>query len=218
MPFVAEERGEPAPGLRERKKQRTRALLMDAAVDLCNRQGFERTTVDQIAAVADVSPRTFSRYFATKEAVVLALIDDTVEVAAAELTRQPADISHLEALFRAYVGMYRGTKTAAPGGLTTERLLAAVRIIMSSPALRQAAAEFRLHAANVVLAERMGVAADDQRVKLIATVWAAIIMTAQDDLGPDTDWDQMTIDELVTRVENAYTEFVDVVEDVRQPV
>jgi AcrR family transcriptional regulator len=218
MPFVAEVRRERALGLRERKKQRTRALLMDAAIDLCNRQGFERTTVDQIAAVADVSPRTFSRYFATKEAVVLALIDDTVELAAAELARQPANISHLEALFRAYVGMYRGTKTAARGGLTAERLLAAVRIIMSSPALRQAAAEFRLHAANVVLAKRMGVAVDDQRLKLVATVWAAIIMTAQDDLGPDTDWDQVTIDELVTRVEKAYTEFVDVIEDVRQPV
>lgn len=215
---MAEVRGEPALGLRERKKQRTRALLMDAAIDLCNRQGFERTTVDQIAAVADVSPRTFSRYFATKEAVMLAIIDDTVQLAAAELARQPADINHLEALSRAYVGMYRNTKTAAPGGLTAERLLAAVRIIMSSPALRQAAAEFRPHPANVQLAKRMGVPLDDQRLKLVAAVWAAIIMTAQDDLGPDTDWDQVTVDELVARVEKAYAEFVDVIGDIRQPV
>jgi AcrR family transcriptional regulator len=215
---VAEVRGEPALGLRERKKQRTRALLMDAAVDLCNRQGFERTTVDQIAAVADVSPRTFSRYFATKEAVMLAIIDDTVQLAAAELAAQPADINHLEALSRAYTGMYRNTKTAAPGGLTAERLLAAVRIIMSSPALRQAAAEFRPHPANVQLAKRMGVPLDDQRLKLVAAVWAAIIMTAQDDLGPDTDWDQVTVDGLVARVEKAYCEFVDVIGDIRQPV
>jgi AcrR family transcriptional regulator len=215
---VAEVRGEPALGLRERKKQRTRATLMDAAVELCNRQGFERTTVDQIAAVADVSPRTFSRYFATKEAVMLALIDDTVQLAAAELERQPADINHLEALYRAYVGMYRGTKTAPANGLTPERLLAAVRIIMSSPALRQASSEFRPHPANRALAKRMGVAVEDQRVKLIATVWAAIIMTAQDDLGPNTDWESLTIDELVARVESAYSQFVGVIEDVRQPV
>ena len=52
--------GEAVLGLRERKKLRTRATLIDAAV-VCNRQGFERTTVDQIAAIADVSPRTFSR-------------------------------------------------------------------------------------------------------------------------------------------------------------
>jgi AcrR family transcriptional regulator len=215
---VAEVRGKPAVGLRERKKQRTRALLMDAAIDLCNRQGFDRTTVDQIAAVADVSPRTFSRYFATKEAVVLALIDDTVEMAAVELSRQPADIHHLEAVFRAYVGMYRNTKSATPTGLTPERLLAAVRIIMSSPALRQAAAEFRPHPANVALAKRMGVGLNDQRLKLVAAVWASIILTAQDDLGPDTDWDHVTIDDLVIRVEKTYSQFVDVIEDVRQPV
>ena len=76
---VAEGSGEPALGLRERKKQRTRATLIDAAVELCERQGFERTTVDQIAAIADVSPRTFSRYFATKDAIALALIDEAVD-------------------------------------------------------------------------------------------------------------------------------------------
>jgi AcrR family transcriptional regulator len=215
---VAEVRGEPALGLRERKKQRTRSTLMDAAVELCNRQGFERTTVDQIAAVADVSPRTFSRYFATKEAVMLALIDDTVELAAAELDRQPPDINHLEALYRAYVGMYRNTKAAPANGLTPERLLAAVRIIMSSPTLRQASSEFRPHPVNVRLAKRMGIPVEDQRVKLIATVWAAIIMTAQDDLGPTTDWDSLTIDELVARVDNAYAQFVGAIENVRQPV
>ena len=149
---------------------------------------------------------------------MLALIDDAVELAATELERQPADINHLEALYWAYVGMYRSTETAPVNGLTPERLLAAVRIIMSSPALRQASSEFRPHPANIALAKRMGVAVEDQRVKLIATVWAAIIMTAQDDLGPNTDWESLTIDELVTRMESAYSQFVDVIEDVRLPV
>ena len=76
-------------GLRERKKQRTRATLIDAAVDLCDRQGFDRTTVDQIAAIADVSPRTFSRYFATKDAIALALIDEVLEKTG--LTEVPVD-------------------------------------------------------------------------------------------------------------------------------
>src|SRR4029453_19533866 len=102
MPFVADVRGEPALGLRERKKQRTRAMLIDAAVELCDRQGFERTTVDQIAAIADVSPRTFSRYFATKDAIALALIDEALELTAAELARPPHDISHFQTLRRSY--------------------------------------------------------------------------------------------------------------------
>ena len=102
MPYVS---GDAGVGLRERKKQRTRATLIDAAIELCERQGFEQTTVEQIAAIADVSPRTFSRYFATKEAVCLALVDHAIDIAAVELARQPAERNHLEALYRSHVEM-----------------------------------------------------------------------------------------------------------------
>jgi AcrR family transcriptional regulator len=216
---VAITRREPELGLRERKKQRTRATLIDAAVELCGRQGFERTTVDQIAAIADVSPRTFSRYFATKDAIALALIDDAVDRAAEALAHQPGDISHLEALLHAYVAMYVGTKTAPPGGLSAERLMCTVRIIVTSPALRQAAVDFRAHSVNVVLAKRMGVDVDDRRVRLVAAVWASIIMTALADLADDgTDWEHIGVDDVVSRLEATFAEFTGVVADVRQPV
>jgi AcrR family transcriptional regulator len=192
--------------------------LIDAAVELCGRQGFERTTVDQIAAVADVSPRTFSRYFATKDAIALAMIDNAVDLAAAELARQPADISHFEALRRSYVAMYTNTKAAPPGDLTEERMMCTARIIMSSPALRQAAVEFRPHAVNVELAKRMGVGLDDRTVKLVAAVWASIIMTAMSDLGDGTDWSQVGIDDLVSRLEATFAEFIGLVGDIPQPV
>jgi AcrR family transcriptional regulator len=204
--------------LRERKKQRTRATLIDAAVELCERQGFERTTVDQIAAIADVSPRTFSRYFATKDAIALALIDDGINQAAVELARQPTDIGHFEALRRSYIAMYSGTKTAPPGGLSADRMMCTVRIVMSSGALRHAAIEYRHHAVNIELAKRMGVDLEDRKLKLVAAMWASLVMTALGDLSEETDWQQVGIDDIVSRLEVTFAEFTELVADVRQPV
>lgn len=204
--------------MRERKKQRTRATLIDAAVELCDRQGFERTTVDQIAAIADVSPRTFSRYFATKDAIALALIDEALELTAAELARQPHDISHFEALRRSYVVMYNNTKSAPPGALSEDRMMCTVRIIMSSAALRQTAVEFRPHPVTIELAKRMGVDQYDRRLRLVAAVWASIIMTALGDLGEGTDWTQVGIDDIITRLEATFAEFMGEIENAHRPV
>ena len=219
MPCVAEVREEPALGLRERKKQRTRATLVDAAVELCERQGFERTTVDQIAAIADVSPRTFSRYFATKDAIALALIDDAIDLAAVELARQPSDINHFEALRRSYVMMYNGTKSAPPGALTAERMMCIVRIIMTSPALKQAALEYRPHAVNIELAKRLSVDLGDRRLKLVSGVWGTIIMTALGDLSEGgVDWEHVGIDDIVMRLEATFAEFMNEIGNVQQLV
>jgi AcrR family transcriptional regulator len=206
-----------ALGLRERKKRRTRASLIGAAIELCERQGFEQTTVEQIAAIADVSPRTFSRYFATKEAVCLALVDDAVDVAAVELAGLPDEMNHLEALYRASVTMYRNTKTAGTGELTAPRLLCTLRIIMSSPTLRQATMEFRPHAVNVELARRMDVGLEDRGLQLVAAVWASIIMTALADLGMDTGWQGVDIDDAVERIDTTYAQFTGLIDGVQQP-
>ncbi|WP_051406368.1 TetR family transcriptional regulator [Williamsia sp. D3] len=60
-----------APDLRTRRRTETRLQIQQAALDLFEQQGFEVTTVDEIAASAGVSSRTFFRYFATKEDSVL---------------------------------------------------------------------------------------------------------------------------------------------------
>ncbi len=219
MPFVADGKGEPRLGLRERKKQRTRAMLLDAAIELCQRQGFERTTVDQIAAIADVSPRTFSRYFATKEAIAFALIDEALDIAAVELAAQPADINHLEAMHRAYLGMCNNAKNAGPGGLSAHRLLGSMRIIMTSPTLRQAATDYRPNALNIELAKRMGVGADARALQLVASVWGSITMTALADLTDnDLDWDQIGLDDIITRLEDTYAAFTSLMSEVVQLV
>jgi AcrR family transcriptional regulator len=74
--------------VRERKAQRTRADLIDAAVELCLSVGYERTTVEMIAGEADVSTRTFSRYFASKDAVFLAVMDPVADDLVLEVSRQ----------------------------------------------------------------------------------------------------------------------------------
>jgi AcrR family transcriptional regulator len=219
MPFVPDLRGEAALGLRERKKQRTRATLIDAAVELCERQGFDRTTVDQIAAIADVSPRTFSRYFATKDAIALALVDEVLDKTAVELMRQPRGMNHFEALLRAYIAMADSAKTAPAGELSAERVMCIVRIVLSSPTLQQAALEYRANAIDIELANRMGATVDDRGPKLVSAVWGSIIMTAVTDLAAGgREWSQLSIDDVIDRLEVSFAEFTGLTTGIRQPV
>ncbi|HWE69657.1 MAG TPA: helix-turn-helix domain-containing protein, partial [Acidimicrobiales bacterium] len=62
----------PLLGLAAKKKQRTRTLLAEAAAALFYERGYDATTIDDIAAAAEISPRTFYRYFPTKEDLVVA--------------------------------------------------------------------------------------------------------------------------------------------------
>src|SRR6202043_2279418 len=90
-------------GLRERKKARTRASLREHALRLFREQGYQATTVEQIAEAAEVSPATFYRYFPTKEDVVLQ--DDFDVLAMDALKAQPAGLGPIAAVRAAMAEM-----------------------------------------------------------------------------------------------------------------
>jgi AcrR family transcriptional regulator len=122
---------DPAPvGLRERKRERLRERLIDVAVELFTERGFEATTIDQIAAAADVSRRNYFRYFRSKEDTVLAWLDGHAEAVADRIRRRPAAESPIAATTAA-VAAELDLVGALPGRLATIG-----RLFRQSPALR----------------------------------------------------------------------------------
>ncbi|MFG2807375.1 TetR/AcrR family transcriptional regulator [Streptomyces massasporeus] len=79
----------PPPGLRERKKIKTRRAIRTATYALIEEQGYDATTIEQIADRAEVSPSTVFRYFPAKEDIVVT--DAWDPVMTAELRARPAD-------------------------------------------------------------------------------------------------------------------------------
>jgi AcrR family transcriptional regulator len=86
-------------GLRERKKARTFAAIQTQALRLFHEQGYDETTVEQIAEAAEVSPSTFFRYFPTKESVILLDLYD--EMIARLYLAQPRELKPIPALRKA---------------------------------------------------------------------------------------------------------------------
>ena len=181
--------GEAPPGLRERKKQRTRATLVDVAARLCAEQGYERTTVDQIAAAADVSPRTFSRYFPNKEAVIAALMEEISEQVSEALTRQARDITEHEALVRAHTEVFRAAERGRPDAMSFDRMRGFLSIVNSTPMLSLATFPFRpdgsTHAVVEAIAGRMGLPVNDSAVRVVFDTWAVLMATALGRPGSD---------------------------------
>lgn len=94
-------------GLRERKKARTRALIQVQALRLFREQGFQATTVEQVAEAAEVAPSTVFRYFPTKEdLLVLAGFHSFEERFLHAFRKQPSDLGALRALRGALVSLF----------------------------------------------------------------------------------------------------------------
>jgi AcrR family transcriptional regulator len=117
--------------LRDRKRARTRQALIDAAVDLIERKGYDAATVADIAAAAEIGTRTFFSYFPTKEDLLFPEADRRVQVAIASIAgrapgEEPADVL-LRALREA---------NAESGDMTGPLAALRIRLTMEVPAVR----------------------------------------------------------------------------------
>lgn len=201
-------------GLRERKKRRTRASLIDAALELSERQGYERTTVDQIAFAVDISPRTFTRYFPTKDSVILSLLDSVTAAVNAALERQPPELPPFEALLAANLAVIEQSSQGG-GPMTGQRIVTFLRTLNNSPTLRRLATDVRAHETSDAMAKRLSVSVDDRTVKLVSSVWAAIVANAWGTLGtpmgPHLNSPADLPDLMARRLLDTFAEFTDVV-------
>jgi AcrR family transcriptional regulator len=167
---------EPSYDLRERKRTRTRLMIQAEAFPLFAEKGFEDTTVEDIAFAAAISPRTFFRYFPTKEDVVL--WDEYDPIAVELFDARPADESPAESL--------RAIIREAIGGLyrrDPEQLLLRARLLNSVPELRARMLEQNRSGGEELaafLAERRGMSADDLGPRVLAAAFSAAIMVALD--------------------------------------
>ncbi|MFE3291236.1 TetR family transcriptional regulator [Rhodococcus sp. NPDC059234] len=163
------------PGLRERKKLKTRATIRAEAMRLFESQGYEATTVEQIAEAAEVSPSTFFRYFPTKERVVMA--DDLDDPTLAALEQIPLDVPPLTALRQAY--------EATLAAMSEEQIaleLARTRLMFAVPALRAAFTDELYRSIDYgveLLATRLGRSRDDTRLRvLVGAMTGAVLAMA----------------------------------------
>ncbi|MFI9647801.1 TetR family transcriptional regulator [Streptomyces sp. NPDC052040] len=173
----------PRPGLRERKKQRTRDSLLRAALELFTTQGYEATTVDEIAEAADVSQRTFFRYFAGKEDAVF-FVQSLAESHFMEaVVARPPHEAPLEALRHAILEGWGTIGDAIEEIVPAELHLRTYRLIESTPSLfathLRRSAELEERIARIV-AEREDVDVDaDPRPRVAVAVFGGVMRVTE---------------------------------------
>ena len=184
--------------LKVRKQQVVREALSAAAEELMLSQGFEETTVEQIARAAGVSRRTFFRYFKSKEDVMVERSDRLGELLLSELMKRPLNEPPLLAIRNALV-------PAVEAGLADRDFVRyIIRILRETSVLRRAIMEHRNRIEEQVaalMAQRLGSAPEDNTPMLLAFVTRALHDTAYNAwYDHETDDIAELVDDLIRRL------------------
>ncbi|MZD04761.1 TetR family transcriptional regulator [Streptomyces sp. SID5785] len=166
---------QPRIGLRERKKIKTRTAIREATYRLILEQGYDATTVEQIAEAAEVSPSTVFRYFPTKEDIVLT--DEFDPILERELRARPADESIIDSLR----DVVEHSLELAQQSEDPEVARLRMRLQVEVPAVRSRMMESMSVTGQIVcrvLAERTGRDPGDLEVRVYAMAVVGALMEA----------------------------------------
>jgi AcrR family transcriptional regulator len=167
-------------GLRERKKEQTRRTIEDAAFTLFAQRGYQATTVADIAAAADIAPRTFFAYFRSKEDVVFGDVTESFAALEHRLDARPT----AETTFEALRDWIADRLELGSGEVDAERVAIRQRLIGESEALagheRHVLGRFEAAIARSVDAD-LGDAPQDLRPRMVAAAAVAALMALRTD-------------------------------------
>ncbi|MDT9692209.1 TetR family transcriptional regulator [Streptomyces sp. P9(2023)] len=178
-------------GLRERKKQRTRNALLRVALELFTTQGYEQTTVDEIADAVEVSQRTFFRYFTSKEEVAFAVQQTVEERFVQALAERPPEEGPLDALRNAVLCAWDSIGEAIMEVVPVELYLRTFQMIESTPALLAVHLRRSMEMEEAIarlVAAREGVDVDeDPRPRIVVAAFSGVMRVTGQLWGRGTD-------------------------------
>ncbi|MFI9051495.1 TetR/AcrR family transcriptional regulator [Streptomyces sp. NPDC053427] len=166
------------PTLTERRRQETRMEIAEAAASLFSDQGYDATTVEDIASAAGISLRTFYRYCAAKEDALTPVLTSSVGQLVEEIAARPVDEPLTSAVRTAF-----GTSTSTRRLADTERARRLIRVMGGVPAIRMrwmAAGRDMQDRLVPVLAARSGAPQDSLEVRLLASALIDAISVAME--------------------------------------